>query len=49
MLEASAIALGAVVDGDGGVPERTANRHPALAMAPYNVYPTSSSGARARP
>jgi formyl-CoA transferase len=45
MLEASAIALasalGAVVDGDGGVPERTANRHPALAMAPYNVYPTT--------
>lgn len=44
MLEASVItlvsALGAFIDGDGGVPERTANRHPALAMAPYNVYPT---------
>jgi formyl-CoA transferase len=43
MLEASVVALasaiGAVVDGDGGVPERTGNRHPALAMAPYNVYP----------
>ena len=28
------------MDGDGGVPERTGNRHPALAIAPYNVYPT---------
>ena len=45
MLEASvmalASALGAFMDGDGGVPERTGNRHPALAIAPYNVYPTS--------
>lgn len=45
MLEASVIALvsaiGAVMDGDGAVPERTGNRHPALAMAPYNVYPTN--------
>jgi crotonobetainyl-CoA:carnitine CoA-transferase CaiB-like acyl-CoA transferase len=44
MLEASVIALvsaiGALVDGDGGVPARTGNRHPALAIAPYNVYPT---------
>jgi len=44
MLEASLFALvsaiGAVVDGDGNVPERTGNRHPALAIAPYNVYPT---------
>jgi crotonobetainyl-CoA:carnitine CoA-transferase CaiB-like acyl-CoA transferase len=44
MLEASVVALasaiGAFVDGDGGVPERTGNRHPALAIAPYNVYPT---------
>jgi len=37
---ALASALGAYMDGDGNVPERTANRHPALAMAPYNVYPT---------
>jgi crotonobetainyl-CoA:carnitine CoA-transferase CaiB-like acyl-CoA transferase len=44
MLEASVVALvsaiGAFVDGDGGVPERTGNKHPALAIAPYNVYPT---------
>jgi CoA:oxalate CoA-transferase len=44
MLEASvmalASALGAFMDGAGAVPERTGNRHPALAMAPYNVYPT---------
>jgi formyl-CoA transferase len=37
---ALASALGAFMDGDGGVPERTGNRHPALAMAPYNVYAT---------
>src|SRR5262249_60154103 len=36
---ALASALGAAMDGDGGVPERTGNRHPALAMAPYNTYP----------
>src|SRR5262245_40189064 len=45
MLEASVMALasavGAVMDADGGVPERTGNRHPALAIAPYNVYPTN--------
>jgi CoA:oxalate CoA-transferase len=45
MLEASIMALasavGAVMDGDGNVPERTGNRHPALAIAPYNVYPTN--------
>jgi formyl-CoA transferase len=45
MLEAAVMALasavGVFMDGDGGVPERTANRHPALAIAPYNVYPTS--------
>jgi formyl-CoA transferase len=44
MLEASVMALasavGVFMDGDGGVPERTGNRHPALAIAPYNVYPT---------
>jgi CoA:oxalate CoA-transferase len=34
---ALASALGAVMDGDK-VPERTGNRHPALAMAPYNTY-----------
>jgi len=34
-----ASALGAVMDGDTGVPDRTGNRHPALAMAPYNTYP----------
>jgi CoA:oxalate CoA-transferase len=43
MLDAAVVALasavGAVFDGDGGVPDRTGNRHPALAMAPYNVYP----------
>ena len=37
---ALASAVGAVMDGDGAVPERTGNRHPALAIAPYNVYPT---------
>jgi crotonobetainyl-CoA:carnitine CoA-transferase CaiB-like acyl-CoA transferase len=36
---ALASALGAAMDGDGGVPDRTGNRHPALAMAPYNTYP----------
>ena len=45
MLEAAvmalASALGAYMDGETGrVPARTGNRHPALAMAPYNVYPT---------
>ena len=38
---ALASALGAVMDGDTNVPERTGNRHPALAMAPYNTYPCS--------
>jgi len=42
MHEAAAIslasALGAVMDGDQGVPDRTGNRHPALAIAPYNTY-----------
>jgi CoA:oxalate CoA-transferase len=42
MHEASAIsiasALGAVMDGDQNVPDRTGNRHPALAIAPYNTY-----------
>ena len=42
MHEAGAIsiasALGAVMDGDKNVPDRTGNRHPALAMAPYNTY-----------
>ena len=33
-----ASALGAVRDGDKNVPDRTGNRHPALAMAPYNTY-----------
>jgi crotonobetainyl-CoA:carnitine CoA-transferase CaiB-like acyl-CoA transferase len=37
---ALASALGAHMDGDPSVPERTGNRHPALAIAPYNVYPT---------
>src|SRR5215510_7834131 len=36
---ALASALGAVMDGDESVPPRTGNRHPALAMAPYNTYP----------
>jgi CoA:oxalate CoA-transferase len=38
---ALASAMGAVMDGDTSVPERTGNRHPALAMAPYNTYPCS--------
>ena len=38
---ALASALGAVMDGDANVPARTGNRHPALAMAPYNTYPCS--------
>src|SRR5215470_16293346 len=42
MHEAGAIALasalGAVMDGDTNVPDRTGNRHPALAIAPYNTY-----------
>jgi crotonobetainyl-CoA:carnitine CoA-transferase CaiB-like acyl-CoA transferase len=44
MLEAAvmalASALGVHMDGDTSVPPRTGNRHPALAMAPYNVYET---------
>ena len=44
MHEAGAVsiasALGAVMDGDN-VPDRTGNRHPALAIAPYNTYPCS--------
>lgn len=43
MHEAGAVsiasALGAVMDGDTNVPHRTGNRHPALAIAPYNTYP----------
>jgi len=35
---ALASAMGAVMDGDEGIPDRTGNRHPALAMAPYNTY-----------
>ena len=38
---ALASAMGAVMDGDTSVPDRTGNRHPALAMAPYNTYPCS--------
>ncbi len=42
MHEAAVIALasvlGAVMDNDTNVPDRTGNRHPALAMAPYNTY-----------
>jgi formyl-CoA transferase len=45
MLEASVVALasavGAFLDHDGNVPARTGNRHPALAIAPYSVYPTT--------
>ncbi len=45
MLDASVVALasavGALMDADGEVPERTGNRHPALAIAPYNVYATN--------
>jgi formyl-CoA transferase len=46
MLEAAvmalASALGVYMDGeDTRMPARTGNRHPALAMAPYNVYPTN--------
>jgi crotonobetainyl-CoA:carnitine CoA-transferase CaiB-like acyl-CoA transferase len=43
MLDAAVIALasalGVFMDGDTRTPPRTGNRHPALAMAPYNVYP----------
>ena len=35
---ALASAMGAVMDNDTTVPDRTGNRHPALAMAPYNTY-----------
>jgi CoA:oxalate CoA-transferase len=35
---ALASAMGAVMDGDVGIPDRTGNRHPALAIAPYNTY-----------
>ncbi len=42
MLEAAvmalASALGVHMDGDTSIPPRTGNRHPALAIAPYNVY-----------
>lgn len=42
MHEAALISLcssiSALVDGAGAVPERTGNRHPALSVAPYNVY-----------
>lgn len=45
MLEAAVMALasaiGVFMDGDTKVPPRTGNRHPALAVAPYNVYPAS--------
>jgi hypothetical protein len=34
---ALASAIGVFMDGDTAVPPRTGNRHPALAMAPYNV------------
>jgi CoA:oxalate CoA-transferase len=34
---ALASAMGAVMDGDVGIPDRTGNRHPALAIAPYNT------------
>jgi CoA:oxalate CoA-transferase len=44
MLDAAIIALasalGVFMDGDTKIPPRTGNRHPALAMAPYNVYET---------
>lgn len=44
MLDAAVVALasalGVHMDGDTAVPPRTGNRHPALAMAPYNVYET---------
>src|SRR5262245_19057170 len=45
MLEVAVMALASAVwgfmDSDGVVPERTANRHPALAIAPYDFYPTA--------
>jgi CoA:oxalate CoA-transferase len=35
-------ALSAIMDhGADAVPERTGNRHPALSVAPYNVYPAA--------
>lgn len=33
--------LGAVVDYEGALPERTGNRHGGLALCPYNTYPAS--------
>src|SRR5262249_12016193 len=38
---AVASAVGAGMGGAGGGPQRTGDRHPALAIAPYNVYTTT--------
>ena len=46
---ALASAMGAVMDGDVGVPDRTGNRHPALAMAPYNTYRCATAMSRSSP
>lgn len=41
VLPAMATVIGAYYYHDGAVQKRTGNKHPALTMAPYNVYPTS--------
>ena len=39
MLPALTSNLGALVDSEGALPERTGNRHGGLALCPYNTYP----------
>ena len=39
LLPALASNLGALIDGNGALPERTGNRHSGLGICPYNTYP----------
>lgn len=39
MLPPLASNIGALVDSEGALPERTGNRHGGLALCPYNTYP----------
>jgi formyl-CoA transferase len=39
MLPALTSNLGALLDSEGALPERTGNRHGGLALCPYNTYP----------
>jgi formyl-CoA transferase len=39
VLPALASNLGALLDAEGALPERTGNRHGGLALCPYNTYP----------